>query len=56
MISFTLRGKEPPYPLDRRIRGPQSRSGHCGGEERKSHDCTCRKFNPGRPVLPRLLL
>jgi len=28
--------KEPPYPSDRRLDGPQSRSG-CSGEERKSH-------------------
>jgi len=28
-------GKLPPYPLDRRLGGPQSRSGH-GGEEKNS--------------------
>jgi hypothetical protein len=28
-------GKEPPYPLDRRLGGPQSRSGR-GGEEKNS--------------------
>jgi hypothetical protein len=26
-------GKEPPYPLDGRLGGPQSRSGRCGGEK-----------------------
>jgi hypothetical protein len=30
-----LPGKEPQYPLDRRVGGPQSRSGH-GGEEKNS--------------------
>jgi hypothetical protein len=34
MVSFTLPpGKEPWYPLDRRLSGPQSRSEH-GGEEK----------------------
>jgi len=28
--------KEPPYPLHRRLGGPQSWSGHNGGEEKKS--------------------
>jgi hypothetical protein len=37
-------GKEPPrYPLDRRLGGPQSRSGH-GGEENK----TLAKIKPKR--------
>jgi hypothetical protein len=27
---FTLRGKSPRYPLDRRLGGPPSRSGSCG--------------------------
>jgi hypothetical protein len=40
MVSFTPRpiypqGKIPLYPLDRRLSGPQSRSGH-GGEEKSS--------------------
>jgi len=39
MVSFTLRplypqGKSPWYPLDRRLGGPQCRSGS-GGEEKK---------------------
>jgi hypothetical protein len=32
---FTLQGKSPWYPLDRRLGGPQSRSGR-GGEEKNS--------------------
>jgi hypothetical protein len=32
---FTLQGKSPWYPLDRRLGGPQSRSGG-GGEEKNS--------------------
>jgi hypothetical protein len=40
VVSFTARplylhGKNPWYPLDRRLGGPQSRSG-CGGEENNS--------------------
>jgi len=40
VVSFTPRplytqGKSPRYPLDRRLGGPQSRSGH-GGEEKNS--------------------
>jgi hypothetical protein len=40
VVSFTLRplypqGKRPSYPLDRRLGGPQSRSGR-GGEEKNS--------------------
>jgi hypothetical protein len=27
-------GKDPQYPLDRRLGGPQSRSGRCGVENR----------------------
>jgi hypothetical protein len=55
VVSFTPRplypqGKSPWYPLDRRLGGPQSRSGH-GGEEKNSQppsgieslnpDCPC---------------
>jgi hypothetical protein len=32
---FTPQGKNPSHPLDRRLGGPQSRSG-CGGEEKYS--------------------
>jgi hypothetical protein len=40
MVSFTYRpsnawGTTPRYPLDRKLGGPQSRSGHSGGEETK---------------------
>jgi hypothetical protein len=39
VVSFTPRplypqGKSPWYPLERRLGGPQSRSGHDGGEEK----------------------
>jgi hypothetical protein len=42
VISLTPRplypeGKSPWYPLDRRLGGPQSRSGHSGGEEKNSN-------------------
>jgi hypothetical protein len=37
-----------PVPLDRRLGGPQNRSG-CGGEEKKAHYCPSRKLNAGRP-------
>jgi hypothetical protein len=30
---FILQGKNPRYPLDRRLGGPQSRSGRCGLEK-----------------------
>jgi hypothetical protein len=43
------RDKSPPYTLDRRLYGPQSRSGR-GGEENKSHHCPCRESNPDHPV------
>jgi hypothetical protein len=35
-------GKSHRYPLDRRLGGPQSQSGH-GGEEKKSFSCS---FSP----------
>jgi len=35
MVSFTPRSLYPPYPLDRRLEGPQSRSEH-GGKEKNS--------------------
>jgi hypothetical protein len=38
-----LLGKHPRYPLDRRLGGPQSRSGRCGGE----------KISPLRGIEPR---
>jgi hypothetical protein len=41
VVSFMPRqlypeGKSPWYSLDRRLGGPQSRSGHSGGEEKNS--------------------
>jgi hypothetical protein len=39
-------GKEPPYPLDRRLGRPQSRSGHSSGAEK--NPCLCQELNPGR--------
>jgi hypothetical protein len=45
---FTLEVIAPRYSLDRRLGGPQNRSG-CGGE-RKSHHCSSRESNPGRPA------
>jgi hypothetical protein len=41
-------GKGPRYPLDRRLGGPQSRSGHMLKE--KSF-CLCRGSKPDRPVV-----
>jgi hypothetical protein len=43
---FTPRGKSPRYPLDRRLSGPQSRSG--GGDEKKNPGL-CRESNAGSP-------
>jgi hypothetical protein len=40
--------KEPRYPLDRRLGGPQSRSGR-DGENKNSNHCIFRQLNPGRP-------
>jgi hypothetical protein len=36
VVSFTPQGKSPRYQLDRRLGGPQSRSGD-GGEENSQH-------------------
>jgi hypothetical protein len=44
-----LRSKNPQYPWDRRLGGPQSQSGQ-GGEEKNSHHCPCRELNPGCPA------
>jgi hypothetical protein len=40
---------EPWYPSDRRLGGPQSRSGR-GGEEKKSHHRPVRVLNLSRPT------
>jgi hypothetical protein len=42
-----LPGKDPRYPLHRRLDGPQSPYGR-GGEEKNF--CPCRELNPGRPA------
>jgi hypothetical protein len=41
------RGKDPQYPLDRRLDGPQKKSGHKRLEEKPS---ACQGLNPSRPV------
>jgi hypothetical protein len=41
------RGKDPRYPLDRRLGGPQSRSGR---RDRRKILCPCRGSNPDRPA------
>jgi len=50
MVSVTLRplylqGNGPWYPLDRRLGGPQSRSGR-GGEEKNSSELCSRRHTP----------
>jgi hypothetical protein len=43
-------GKKPRYPLDRRLGGPQSRSGR-GGEEKNSQPAPgIEPWNPDRPA------
>jgi hypothetical protein len=53
VVSFMARqlypqGKSPWYPLDRRLGGPQSRSGH-RGEEKNSQPH--RESNPRTPII-----
>jgi len=43
-----FQGKSPWYPLDRRLGGSHSRSGH-GGEEKNSSPC--RESNPRTPIV-----
>jgi hypothetical protein len=45
---FYPQEKKPRYPLDRRLGGPQSRSGH-GGEEKNSQPR--RESNPSTPIV-----
>jgi hypothetical protein len=63
-VSFYPREKSPRYPLYWKLGGSQIRSGHSGGEEKKSHRSPCRELNPGSTArslvsvmaeLPRLL-
>jgi hypothetical protein len=42
---FTPRGRNPRYPLYRKVGGPQSRSGRCGVQK---ISCSCSESNPGR--------
>jgi hypothetical protein len=42
-------GKEPLYPLDRRVGGPQSRSGRSG--EEKNSQPPSRESNPRTPIV-----
>jgi hypothetical protein len=55
VVSFTSRplyhkGKNPWYPLDRRLGGPQSRSGR-GGEEKNSQPLAgIKPYNPDSPA------
>jgi hypothetical protein len=62
-VALYPRGKDPRYPLYRRLGGPQSRSGHRGY---RKNLCPCRGSNPDHrssspysdtilPELPRLL-
>jgi hypothetical protein len=44
---FTPRKKPPRHPLDRRLGGPQSRSGHCGIDKISG---PYREWNPDRPI------
>jgi hypothetical protein len=41
------RGNSPWYPLDKKLIGPQSRSGRCGVE---NISCPCLELNPGPPA------
>jgi hypothetical protein len=47
-VSLYPQGKSPQYPLDRRLSGPQSRSGR-GGEEKNSQ--SRQKSNPRTPIV-----
>jgi hypothetical protein len=52
VVSFTPRpfypeGKSPWYPLDRRLGGPQSRSGHGGVEENLVDEVALGEINVG---------
>jgi hypothetical protein len=44
-----LLGKEPPLPIDRRLGGPQSRSGR-GGKEKQNSFLLLSGIELGRPV------
>jgi len=42
-------GESPQYPLDRRLGGPESWSGH-GAKRKKSLPCLCQELNPSHPT------
>jgi len=48
VILLLFLGKEPPVPLDRRLDGPQSQSGHVS-EDKNSY--SCQESNPDLTVL-----
>jgi hypothetical protein len=55
VVSFTPRslypqGKSPWYPLDRRLGGPQSRSGRGGEEKNSQHPPGIEPYKPDRPA------
>jgi hypothetical protein len=57
VVSFTARllypqGKSPWYPLDRRLGGPQSRSGRAGGEKNSPHPPPPPQIEPENPDRP----
>jgi hypothetical protein len=47
-VALPLREK-PRYPLDKRLDGPQSWTGH-SDKEKKSHHCPYREFNMSCPA------
>jgi hypothetical protein len=51
-LAVYRRGKSPRYPLDRRLPGPQSRSG-CGGENKS---IPLPESYPGRPTCSRVTI
>jgi hypothetical protein len=52
---FTSQGKSPWYPLDRRLGGSQSRSGHSGGEEKISEPLPGLEHPIIQPVAQRCI-
>jgi len=55
VVSFTTRplypqGKSPWYPIDRRLGGPQSRSGNGCGEKNSQLPPGIDPYNPDRPA------
>jgi hypothetical protein len=48
-------GKEPPHPLDRRLGGPQSRSGHCVERKNSQPPPVIEPRSSDRPALSQSL-